>query len=382
MEITTVHSIASAEAVLRNLEGRHTDTNLKIATNSRHHAAGGEIAIVQAILTWAQTQKVARLDTFVEKEAELQLTRLTAHIAGLCAALLCDEARGRDGQDVLAQLRGSALARLNSLLLDRPGVGSRGPQVELVCLDQRQRGLPRSLYSDGGVSGAPLKDERAFYEVARVALKKTAIEGVPLAEDRGLVNALGDCLYELFRNTHDHARLDIRGNHIARSVRGVHARRHAINPAALADIVKDSPPLADYCRRLQPDVDRRDLQLLEFSVFDAGPGLAARWRNKPVGEMEPDDELRAVSECFLKHRTVKGIDGRGNGLPIVIAALRERNGFVRIRSGRLALFADLGVEQDLEFGIAPNLQHWSAKRKLPPAAGTLFTFLMPLERAA
>jgi hypothetical protein len=382
MEITTVHSIANAEAVLRDVQGLLTDISLKVATNSRHHVAGGEIAMVQAIITWAQSQQVAKLVTFATGPEDGQLEKLSSHIVGLCAALMCDEAKAGDGTDLLIELRQQALSRLSLLQAERAGKGSRGPQLELLCMDQRENGLPRSIYMDPAGSRAALKDEGSFYEVARVALKRTSIEGAPMAEDEALVAALGDCLYELFRNTHDHARFDIDRNHIPRSIRGIHARRHALSPQVLGEIVKDSPPLAAYCARLRPRDDRRDLQLLEFSVFDSGPGLAARWKGVPVNEIGIGEEFSAVSECFDKHHTTKGIDGRGMGLPIVVAALRERNGFLRVRSGRLSLYADLGLEAEADFGTPPDLRQWSDRRNLPVAAGTLFTFIMPIGPSA
>ena len=381
MDINTVQSIATAERLIRDLDGHLTDASLRMATNSRHHVAGGEAATVQAVITWAQTQAVARVDTFANDEADGQLKRLSSHLAGLCAALLCDDARSKNGTSVLAALRNEAETRLRQLHSERPGTGSRGPQLEIVCMDHRDLGLPKSLYIVGPGRRGVLKDEGAFLDLARAALVRTSFEGEPLAEDDALVSAVGDCLYELFRNTHDHARMDVEGNHVARSLRGIQARRHAISPDVLAGIVKDAPPLAAYCSRLQPRAGRRDLQLLEFSVFDSGPGLAVRWKGKPVAQLDPQEEIAAVTECFDKHKTTKGIDGRGMGLPIVIGALRERNGFLRIRSGRLALFSDLGLEADAEFGSAPRLQSWSTRSNLPRAAGTLITFVMPLGAA-
>jgi hypothetical protein len=378
MNLNTVHSVASAEALIRELDGSRTDTSLQIATRSRHHAAGGEAAIVQAVITWAQAQRRALLDTFAKGPDDDQLSSLASHLSGLCAALICDVARDVEGRNVTPQLRAEAMARMRALTSEVPGAGSRGPQLEIVCADRREEGLARSVYFVDSTFQGTLKSEEAFRDVARVALKRTGLEGVPLGRDERLVEAIGDCLYELFRNTHEHARLDAAGDLVGRSLRGIHARRHAISPEVLEGIVKDSAPLAAYCGRLQARPGRRDLQIVEFSVFDSGPGLAARWRRQPVAELTAEEELDAVAACFGKHATTKVIDGRGMGLPIVIAALRERNGFMRVRSGRLSLYADLGTEADREFGAAPLLRPWSERKNLPAAAGTLFTFMMPI----
>ncbi|HTW29081.1 MAG TPA: hypothetical protein VME92_18280, partial [Acetobacteraceae bacterium] len=148
----------------------------------------------------------------------------------------------------------------------------------------------------------------------------------------------------------------------------------------LSDMVKDSPPLHQYSTRRRTRAGRRHVELVEFSVFDSGPGMAARW----LGRETPDrqEELKAVIECFERHGSSQPIRGRGIGLPIVIAALRERSGFLRLRTGRQSLYADLGEEADAPFGKSPTLRAWPDGRPVARASGTLMTFLLPVEDAA
>jgi hypothetical protein len=64
----------------------------------------------------------------------------------------------------------------------------------------------------------------------------------------------------------------------------------------------------------------------------------------------------------------------------VINVLRRQKGFLRVRTGRTALYSDLSLESSAAFGMPPNLRHWfSDGRAVAPVAGTLFTLLFPLE---
>jgi hypothetical protein len=377
MDLNSAHSVAEAERIFGELEKSRADAELKIATNSRGHAGGGEAAVTQAVITWAQTQRTARLTTYAPDEADPQIETLTRHLVGLSAALLCDEATTLDGGSVRTHLKDSALKRLNLLQSIDPRSGSRGPQLEIICVDHINRPYPKTLYDVDDQGGGSLKPETAFRDVGRLMLKATMPEGAKETFDTGLTSAIGDALYELFRNTDDHARTDVRGDHLGRSIRGIQARRHALSPADLEKAVQHSPSLLNYCRRRRPREGRAHIQLIEFSVFDSGPGLASRRLGHSRASRA--EELTAINACFALHGSSKPIHGRGMGLPIVIAALRERDGFFRVRTGHHSLYADLGGEREIAFGVPPTLRPWSGEGDLPQANGALVTFLLPLE---
>jgi hypothetical protein len=379
MDLNTAHTVAEAERIIRDLEGSGTDFVVKMATNSRAHVGGGEAAIVQALITWAQNQEVARLATYVAGIEGPQIRSFTEHLAGLCAGLLCDEATTRGGQSIKIPLREAALSRLRILQGPNPNWGSRGPQLEIISADHLNRPYPTTLYDVDENGTGLLRSESVFRDIGRLIFKRAIVHVASVSIEPRLVSAIGDALYELFRNTDEHARTDINGDHLRRSIRGIHARRHALLPEDMERAASESPHLLDYFRRRRPRAGRRHVQMAEFSVFDSGPGLASRWLGRSVED--PAEEKTAVEACFERHKSTKQLKGRGMGLPIVIAALRERGGFLRVRTGRLSLFADLAGQTAVEFGTPPDLRPWSDRRNLPPAAGTLFTFLLPLEDA-
>jgi hypothetical protein len=194
----------------------------------------------------------------------------------------------------------------------------------------------------------------------------------------GLIKAASDALYELFRNTHEHAVLDVAGNYLRKSIRGIHIRRHGLAKDHLIEAVSGSAPLVRYCQRLRPKVGGKQIHIVEFSVFDSGPGLAARWRKQAGREIGSEVEVEAIRECFRLHATTKQISGRGMGLPLVVDALRSRGGFLRVRTGRQSLYADLVENSGVPYGTPPDLRSWSNRTNMPFASGTLFTFLVPV----
>ncbi len=375
MQVESALNIAQAERIIRQMEGRSTDTTLILPTNSRGNVGGGEPAVVQAILTWASSQGSARIGTYAQGPSDGQLDTLTGHLVGLCSALTCDWAGDIQDHDLTAELRELALRRLRGLQGPAPQRWSRGAQLEILCADHLGWSTPDTLYATSE-SSRRLLSRREFDRVADLVLEQTIPDYLAPSEP-GIKAGLADALYELFRNTEEYARMDENGNLVRRSIRGLHARKQAISRPGLAKMVEASPSLAAYCARLAPRPRRRDIQLLEVSVFDAGPGYAPRWLRRPLTEISREEEVEAIQTCFAKHATHKSNATAGMGLCTVVDILRRGGGFMRLRTGRQSLYADLALEAHKAYGELPELRPWQTAR-LAPATGTLFTFLLPL----
>jgi hypothetical protein len=92
---------------------------------------------------------------------------------------------------------------------------------------------------------------------------------------------------------------------------------------------------------------------LELIIVDSGPGLAKRWlasQNEVDNfeKMSLDTEEAAVIKCFEKWATSSHSSVRGVGLFSVAEMLRQKNGFMRLRTGRLAyLFGTQSAVRDV-----------------------------------
>jgi hypothetical protein len=99
---------------------------------------------------------------------------------------------------------------------------------------------------------------------------------------------------------------------------------------------------------------------MELIIVDSGPGLAKRWiASQDDGTNVPNDldaipmadEEQAVMKCFEKWATSSRSSSRGIGLFSVADMLREKNGFMRLRTGRLAyLFGTQSAIRDVQQG--------------------------------
>lgn len=375
-------TVSAAEAMLCALTADAPHGPARLPTKGHHHHAGGEAAVVQALITWAQDLRNPALQTYVPNAADPdgQMITLTRQFFGIAAALLCDRAIALDGTVISEALRAHALARLEVLQSERSREASRGPQYEVLCVDHLDRATPRLLY-DLDFDGQPtLKETSAFIEIARQIDRTIVPRELSSAIPPSFSDAVGGALYEMFRNTEDHGRVDERGDRLSRSIRGVQARRHAIPRAKLAEFVATSPPLAAYCARLRPPRStNKDLQLIEISVIDSGPGFAAAITKQPLAELTPIQEAEAVRHCFEKNATGKGTSQSGLGLPNVVDILRQHGGFMRLRTGRQSLYSDLSLERDRPYDILPELHPWPSDHgAFARASGTLLTILFPL----
>ena len=378
MKIPRQLQFTRIEAVLAELEGAGSYV-LTTSPGNSYHALGGEAALVQAYVTWAQQefQPHIRLPSHGIIDPEEEVSRF----ASLGSALLANRISVGE-RNVTELIMRAALARLSVLQGPSPRSGSRGPQIEVICADHLGRSHPVTLY-DAVTDGKPEpKPESGLGDLAGLIVRTTMHAEYERGETAHLIQPLAGTLYELFRNTHEHARHDLVGNFIKRSLRTVQARRHSITPQALARIAEDTPAIEAYCRRIQPRRGRKQLQLLELSVFDSGPGLAARWLGRNIGVDERGAvELDAVMNCFAKGASTKPRPGAGMGLPNLIGIARKSNGFLRLRTGTQSLCADLGLERHKPFGSPPILQPLHGDRIIAKASGTLWTLLLPISEA-
>ena len=381
MRLPKSMTVSAAEAFIADIAQGRADT-VQVPTRGNHQATGGEAAFVQALITWAAGRASAKLASYATgPDDEVQIERLTRRLYGLAGCLVADEIVGVRGVQLTEVLQRHALARLDELQDEAPTDASRGAQLEIVCVDHLARSCPSSVYTHDGEGVASVKELPAFNALAEGLVKEVVPGGLARTLDPDLVPAIGGALHELFRNTEEHGRIDDNGDVPTKSIRGFQARRHPINPEALVALSAQSPPLERYCRRLRPARrDNRDVQLIEIAVFDSGPGMASSLAGMPLAKLDPDAERDLVVSCFRESVSRKRLSSAGLGLPTVVDLLRERKGFLRLRTGRTALYSDLSLEADSAFGAEPDLQDWFGDRiEGVPVVGTLFTLLFPLE---
>jgi hypothetical protein len=189
-------------------------------------------------------------------------------------------------------------------------------------------------------------------------------------------------LRELITNTHNWARREPGKGRYERSLRGARIELHNLHVEDFGKLTSE-PVLRSYLGRTP--LNRSDrLHLVELSIFDCGPGLAA-WRLWERGEGTPsvEAEHQAALECLRRHFSTSHEPARGIGLHEVLATISDLGGLLRVRTGRLQLYRDFAeLPYDPRHGEdEPYLQDWQTRLGLteaPPAVGTFYTLLFPL----
>ena len=381
MNINAQFGIAASELRLRDIAAANANDPLRLPTKMRYLAAGGEAALTQLILTWAQKSQTRKLQTFITSTDDPNVVEISRRLFGMTAVLSARSVSGvpndLDVSDVVSK---ACIERLTQIQSAQPKAAYRGPSIEIVCADHIARSQPYLRYQPSVAGRRKLRSRSNYKLLAGWLIRNTVPEAYIGAVDEEADSAIGGMLYEVFKNTEVHGLVNAWGDILDISVRGLKTSHLSPTPVELARIVADYAPLGEYCQSLEPPAGGAQLHLFELSVIDSGPGFASSWTKRPLDDLSPDEEERAVRECFLRGSS-SGRDRFGEGLPHVIRLLQREKGFLRLRTGRMSFFADFSKPQDEQLG-AEFLQRWVPDDNLPlaPVSGSVLTIIVPMRR--
>lgn len=378
MRIIAQSTITATEVAIRTLWAEADDEPLIMPSQLTHMVGGADAAVVQAIITWAQRSARRQISTFMDEptQADKFVQRLPTLVAGLCARVVA--ARNGD-TNLTTPFRKAALNRLDVLQGVRPRGAFRGPSAEVVCADHLGRSAPYLFSVPDERGGARLRPRENFKTLARWLLDLVVPKPYRNDFDLEASDAIGAMLFELFKNTEDHALVDAGNDLLEISIRGLATKHHSLSPDILVEIVQDYTPLASYCETLAPPEGAVHTHIFELSVFDSGPGFATSWTKRALHALTLEEEEQAVRRCFGVG-SAKGHDRFGQGLPHVLKLLQKQRGFLRLRTGRLSFYADFS-KPDVE-GDLTALQRYDSDDgdALGAVSGSLLTILIPMRR--
>lgn len=369
------------ETFLQTLSAvRSTDDATVRLPHKLSQRIGVEVALIQAILTWSQSQTVPVLRTYIqsaERAADGNSSSITDSAVGLCAATLSKSIQDAGGREIRAQVWSRARQTVEQM---ESGVArfQRGASFAAVAFDGTSRPAPCPLYAPSG-SVLAREDASALLEQT---LLGPAGAGLNLDQKRRLGTALPSLctlLYEIFRNTHAWARTRVDGVPIRRNARGVLIRQYRGSKSEMASQHASTPAMKAYIETLAERTKGDRMRLLELSVFDGGPGLVRRFtRQQDLNELTSQREVQVIAESFARHATTSNAAHRGEGLEAAISELNAVDGFLRLRTGRISVHRDFGA---IPRGVNEPLGESgdNATTGLPPVAGTVFTFVVPLD---
>lgn len=359
-----------------------------LPNNLRFLHCGGAAALAQFLVTWSRTVDRGRLMTHAQSDEDGQIVEnLVSTLPGLVGVLMASDVLTRHTTETLrAQAYDYARRRIEVMDEGDLQGSATGPAVTLLCADHTTKRSLKPLYNPSPNGAGNLRGEADFVALADSILDKTlghARRSDLSGEDS---EALGVMLRELFSNTHDHARIDPRGRPYRRSVRAIHCARHSLDDDTLKEVSGDFAPLGRHLKAIQ-DVSQQAIhrQFVEVSIFDSGPGYAARMlaNLRPPGEVPLELERKAVMECFLQNVSTRERPGGGIGLTRILQRLKAHRGFFRLRTGRLSLFKDFSDSSTTNLAKSDFLLDDALRgdnESHAPVSGALLTLLVPIGR--
>ena len=376
------------------LAAQRGNAALKIPRSISHAGAlGRSVSFSQLIATWASTSSERRILTSLPADGRDDLDEFVSRLHGLSAAYYADQITAEDGKTNLRQLLLEAATPRIRAMGDRKFADTaRGPLTEFVFVHRAQRQFHSVVYQHeptpadlmdpqrhGELIVPPREMNALVRNVLQERLRSKDFKRIaPLLDRRDF--PLGHLLHETFRNTAEHAYLDLDGRIPLKGLRCILIAARQTQPAELhpSALVSAEHPHTDQYFELLRGRARRDacsdgrslVHILEISVLDTGPGFVATIAPHLDANAEDSDR---VAQCFLDHVSSKRGPNSGLGLGRVLSLVRKLDGFLRVRTSTTeAFFSSLSDTRGSQ--PAPHVVG-----NLVKATGTALTIAVPLE---
>ena len=347
---------------------------------------GRSLALAQLIATWADRSLKPNLFTTLDFSTRGDHEKFVSYLHGFAAAYFAMRVFAVDGiTDIRPALMRAADLRLKAMSEREWGSTSRGPLAELVLVHHGWNEFSSAVYSRNPTlmermnrdhHGELIVPEEEMHALITTVVKAFNISQselrllVPFLKHKD--HPLGRVLYESFRNTAEHAYLNVNGQIAERGLRSILIGFRSMPSAQLSPtllVSGEHPKLSDYFKSIgrSSDSSNRQINVLELSVFDTGPGYADTLDMADVSEAE------RVSRCFVDHVSSKAGPNSGLGLGNLLEVLTSHEGFLRVRTSTTEAFFSKMVNDVVDSQLIPHVVG-----NLPSLTGTALTIGIPL----
>jgi len=219
----------------------------------------------------------------------------------------------------------------------------KSSDVPIFCFDfdKSNRGIPKCLYINKEtlfLEGA--LDFNLFPAYQKVGNFNKELFRKHFTKD---FDAITGIIYELFLNTHEHAKTDVYGNYLYPNIRAIVLKFHKKRIETLKKNYENMKGLVSYFNSDFDLSSQDELYLLEISIIDSGPGLVKRYSGiSNLNQLQSQDEVNYVKKCLYRHNTSSDIsirDTKGIGLDRMLRTI-DKKGFLRIKTGRIDIIRD------------------------------------------
>ncbi|MCL1143701.1 hypothetical protein [Shewanella gaetbuli] len=387
-------NIEKIEDVISKICEVQNNQELELPIASKNLAFGGYAAAIQAVNTWASFNEKRELVIKASSaEVEEQLANIVKSPYKFTAAMMAKTA------DLNIEPKLDVKKSINSLAkmaIEQQPEHSYGQQHGRLCwysfVDHSTKGFDRNFYlSSPTQHAAPQSLEQITNIISSMVRKSSNVAGGGVLPKADSVNELGRMFYELFVNTHEHGSRDKNRNAwLKPATRLIYTYGINLSDDAVSNSISHDEVLQGYLAGLKK-TDRSTNRFIEVSIIDAGLGYSGRWladnpKDGTIEQISISEEYEILKKCFKFRSTSSNSLVKGNGLPAVMANLTHLNGFMRVRSNRLALYRDFVGQPFVEQGSdSYEFMDWDSQKcctehitQKANATGVSITILIPL----
>lgn len=387
LKLTREINVSRIEALLDKISD-HPNQDIQIYESLNGASVGGEAALLQLLISWASRSPRNRLLLQLNSQDNdfvHQIEKLSRRAFGFVAMLMANDVLTAD--QVSCRMEGfRACGERVERIQKSPNLEESlenslyGHRTFLPCVDHSTKSKISPFYYSNG----QFRERIEFRLLVELLLQRRGA-GDFVQNNQEIVDGLGSILFELVHNTHDWARTDLDQCPLRKSIRGILFTKFSLPTSGIPRAAGTNKGIAAYMTTLSNRNSSDRIRFVEMSVFDSGPGLAARWLAEPVSDaLAISKEHEACIACFGKHTTTSHESYRGLGLYDVMQTLNQLSGFLRIRTGRIAMMRDFISfplnESERKSGpilpLAP--EHEGRSNGLADTVGTIITMLFPI----
>lgn len=325
--------------------------------------------------------KEVKFFQFGSTSAEV-IAELLEHPECLTALLMSDQVFEKDelldGRKIKVELKSKINRNIQHRL--NQSIFQKQHRVQMFAVDHsiNKYAFPNCFYFPEGCN--TLITSEAYTSLLRKTIKrfhpKTEINDKE-------INSLALAIHELIENTEQHGKIEFNTGKVKKSVRGLILDYKLITKAQdIEQIGGINTPISEYLSGIQSD--KGTLHLLEISIFDSGEGILKTFISNDIHLPEINTEVEIVKKSFAKGITSKSeSQGYGRGLHNVRTILSNRQGFLSIRTGRIALYRNFHlhplVEDDQDsLSLFDECSKSTTYNELAYAEGLALSILVPL----
>jgi hypothetical protein len=366
------------ENILSNILVEKEDIKLRIPKTLKFSGGLGiEVSLIQIIITCFRLSTSNILHTYYNnigtEDDKTYLEKFNARLFGICALTMANQIV--DNQSNILKKSFSltpAIPYIEAMdKCDYPNT-TKGKEVNLVSISGVKNEYISSLYNLGNKDNlkSSLEFKIQIEKIMKYLFRFTYLskrEEIKTKINDNYLDSISLLVHELFINTHEHARTNFNGDKYTRTMSGIKYAFSDYEKDQITDLFNLNMDIyTDFLKNNYRSADK--ITIFEISIFDSGPGYARRWLKKDFKDFTLEEEQKAFEFCLEKHSTTKPGNQSGMGLSIVRNMLKNLNGYIRIRSGRLCFD---------EFNIEKKTISKFNKKELGQVEGTAISICIP-----